>query len=201
MKDNSPMQDESSEENNKHFSITFSLDRGDFFRRACPSCGRNFKTKAGAADLVSAFQPAFKQQGMDVGLAHPNSDDASPSQSTENMYCPYCGYKTEPSEMHTSTFTAYAKRYVMREVVLPQPNDTFSELADSFGNSASGGFLSLSVSFEHHKEVLPPRPISGPEPPDMLVVELLCCGKQIKILDGWQGSITCPYCGTTCQLQ
>jgi uncharacterized Zn-finger protein len=195
------LDDELTEENNKHFSLTFSLDRGDYFRRACPSCGRHFKTKAGAADLVAAFQPAFKQQEMEIGLAQVNSSDVATDQITQFLHCPYCGHKTEPSEMHTSTFAEYAKRYVMREVILPQLNKTFSDLEDSFGGSSSGGFLSINVKFEHHKEVLPPRPISGPEPPDMQVVELLCCCKQVKILDGWHDLITCPYCGSTCQLQ
>ncbi len=195
------MSDESNEDDRKHFSLTYSLDRGDYFRRACPGCGRHFKTKASAADLVSAFQPAFKQQGMIIGLGHSDSEEAAADKAPEYMYCPYCGHKAEPSEMHTTAFIEYAKRYVMREVVLPQVNKMFSGLEDSFPKSTSGGFLSIHMTFEHHKQVLPPRPIAGPEPPDMLAVELLCCGKPVKILDGWRVPIVCPYCGTTCSLQ
>ncbi len=197
------MPDEPIQENNKHFSITFSLDRGDYFRRACPSCGRHFKTKAGASDLAAAFQPAFQQQGIEIGLASTSTGDAGVEQAETYVYCPYCGDKAKTSDTLTSVFSEYAKRYVMREVVLPQLNKTFSDLEDSFrgSGSSSGGFLSIKVKFEQHKEVLPPRPISGPEPPDMLVVELLCCGKHAKIIDGWHGLMTCPYCGNTCQLQ
>lgn len=195
------MPDEPTEENIKHYSITFSLDRGEYFRRACPSCGRHFKTKAGSADLVSAFQPVFKQQGIEIGLAHSDSSGVTSDQIAQYMHCPYCGHQAEPSEMHTSTFSAYAKRYVMREVVLPQVNRLFSDMEDSFAGSSSGGLFSVRMTFEHHKDVLPPRPISGPEPPDMQVVEFLCCRKYAKILDGWHWLITCPYCGSTCQLQ
>lgn len=195
------MSDEPTEENNKHFSIIFSLDRGDYFRRSCPSCGRDFKTKAGPEDLAAAFQPAFREQGMEIGEA--SVEDEPAVRPDEYLYCPYCGNQAKPSDTLTSVFSEYAKRYVMREVVLPQLNKTFSELENSFrdSRSSSGGFISIKMTFEHHKDVLPPRPISGPEPPDMLVVEFLCCGKYAKILDGWHGLVVCSYCGSTCQLQ
>ena len=43
------------------FHLTFSLDRGRFFRRTCPSCGRDFKTQADEADLATLLQPAFQR--------------------------------------------------------------------------------------------------------------------------------------------
>ena len=35
------------------YSITFSLDEGNYFRRACPSCDRHFKTRVAPGDESS----------------------------------------------------------------------------------------------------------------------------------------------------
>ena len=41
------------------FSFTFSLDRDNFFRRTCPSCGRDFKTEVEPNDLAAIIQTMF----------------------------------------------------------------------------------------------------------------------------------------------
>jgi hypothetical protein len=61
--------------------------------------------------------------------------------------------------------------------------------------------LSLSMTFEYDQPILPPRPISGPEIPDMMAVIFLCCENQGKILDGWRYILTCPFCGMKCEMQ
>jgi hypothetical protein len=182
--------------------MTFSLDRGGFFRRACPSCGRHFKTKVDPGDLASMLQPAFRRLGLEVGEAGSEQGEAAHEQP-EHLHCPYCGYEAKASDMLTATFQEYFRRYAMRDFVLPKINKMFSEVENTFSQhrSHSGGLFSLEVKFEHNEPVLPPRPISGPEPPDMMRVELLCCEKEIKILDGWQDVIVCPFCGTVTALQ
>lgn len=185
------------------YSFTFSLDQSHFFRRACPACGRHFKTKADEGDLVSLLQPAFKQLGLEIGERSPEESTSDDSQTTEYLYCPYCEHRAETSDMLTPTFNSYLQRYMMREVVLPQMRRMFSELEDSSKRhqSRSKELFSVTVEFKADDSLLPPRPISGPEPPDMMIVEVLCCGKQAKILDGWCDLITCPYCGTKLALQ
>lgn len=185
------------------YSFTFSLDRNHFFRRACPACGRQFKTKAEPGDLASLLQPAFKKSGSEVGEKSATERVTGKNQTSGSLYCPYCEHRTGTSDMLTLTFHSYLRRYMMREAILPQIRKMFSELADSSKRhrSRSKGLFSLTVEFKADDSLLPPRPISGPEPPDMTIVELLCCGKQAKILDGWRDLITCPYCGTKLALQ
>lgn len=177
------------------FSITFSTDRDRFFRRSCPSCGRDFKLETDEADLVTALQPAFRRMGLEVG-PEPSQEDSA--EQTQYFYCPYCEHRAESSDTLTSTFEDYLKRYAMREYVLPKVNAMLSGFTDSFPRNSrrSGGLISLEINFEHDKAVLPPRPIAGPEPPDMTIVELLCCNKRAKMLDNWYGLRRCPYCGT-----
>jgi len=181
--------------------LTFNVDRDGFFRRTCPSCGRDFKTQVNEADLVASLQPAFRQIGLEIGaeLSGEREEEAQ-----EHLYCPYCEHYAESGDMLTQTLVSYFERYAMREYVLPVVNKMFSNAADAFGGIGRGsskGSISFEIIFEHHRSVLPPRPISGPEPPDMTIVELLCCGKRAKILDGWHDLRLCPYCGTRVLLQ
>ncbi len=177
------------------FSLTFSTDKDHFFRRSCPSCGRDFKLEVDEADLITTLQPAFQRMGLEVGA------ELSPEGNVEDpqyIYCPYCEHRVEASETLTSSFEEYLKRYALREYILPKVNAMLSGFADSFGRSGrrSQGLISFEVEFKHERPVLPPRPISGPEPPDMTIVELLCCGKRVKISANWYGLKRCPYCGT-----
>jgi len=195
------MSNESQSEDVTRFHLTFSVDKDKFFRRSCPSCGRDFKTQINEADLVASLQPAFRQMGLDIGA---EQSEEQREEAKEHLYCPYCKHYAESSDMLTQTFVSYFKRYVMRECILPVMNKMFSRVADAFGRSSRGrskGLISFDVTIEHNRTILPPRPISGPEPPDMTIVELLCCGKKIKVLDGWYDLNLCPYCGTRVSLQ
>jgi DNA-directed RNA polymerase subunit RPC12/RpoP len=138
--------------------------------------------------------------GLEIGETSEESED----KEKEYLYCPYCEHHAESSDMLTPTFIAYLRRHLMREYVMPMVNKTLSNLADSFGGTNRGrskGLISFEVKFEHNKPVLPPRPISGPEPPDMTIIELLCCGKKVKVLDGWYSLNLCPYCGVVVSIQ
>ena len=152
--------------------------------------------------MAVLLQPAFRRMGLEIGAERSEEGE---DESQEHLYCPYCEHYAESSDMLTQALVSYLERYAMREYVLPKVNKTLSDFADSFrniGRGSSGGLISLQVSVEHNKPVLPPRPISGPEPPDMTIVELLCCGKKVKILDKWCDLISlCPYCGTRVLLQ
>ena len=184
------------------FRLTFSLDQDRFFRRTCPSCGRDFKTEVNEADLAASLQSTFQQMGLEIGAV---SDESSEEKEkiTEYLYCPYCEYQAKTSDTLTQTFASYLQRYITREHILPMMNKAFSDIADSFAGNRrrSKGLFSIEMKFEHNRDVLPPRPISGPEPPDMTIVELLCCNKRIKIQEGWYGLKLCPYCGTSVRIQ
>ena len=98
--------------------------------------------------------------------------------------------------MLTEQFLVYLKRFVMREYVLPKINDMFSDFADGLGsNSRSNSLFRIEIKADF-ENTLPTRPISGPEPPDMTKVEMICCGRMIKVYDGWFDLEKCPFCET-----
>jgi hypothetical protein len=197
------MSDDDQKEKRISYSITFSLDRTGQFRRECPDCGRAFKTKGEPSDIASAVQPAFQRLGQELGEEPSHSTTDAEGSSPQRLSCPYCGTKSEVSEMLSTTFAEYVKNMITREVLLPKVNQMFSDLEDQFGQTGprSTGMFSLEIKFEHNPSLLPARPISGPEPPDMTLVTLLCCDKTIKVLDGWRDTIYCPYCDAKLALQ
>lgn len=176
------------------FSITFALDKDEFLRRTCPSCGRDFKTQADPADLSSILQPAFRRIEAEIGEISLSASEGESSH--QNLTCPYCNHQTESGDMLTNEFRVYLKRFVMREYVLPKINTMFSDFANGLkSTSRSNSFIKFEVKADF-ENTLPPRPISGPEPPDMTKVEMLCCGRMIKIYDSWFDLEKCPFCET-----
>jgi hypothetical protein len=181
------MQDHNSEDK-VQFSLSISTDRDKFFRRTCPSCGRDFKTEIDEADIAWAIAPQFRRMGIEIGSVAEKDEVTIET----HLHCPYCQHDAEASEMLTQEIIAYLHRFVMREHVLPMMNNMFSELDDV--GSRSGGFI--SVRFEHSRSIYPPRPIHGPEPPDMKIIEFMCCGKRAKVAENWNGVDKCVFCGT-----
>jgi len=99
--------------------------------------------------------------------------------------------------MLTQETAEYLKRIAYREYVVARINDLFSGIQDSFGGRGhSGGLFSISIEFKHTRSVLPVRPIHGPEPSDLMIVTFLCCGKRIKVSEGWTGINVCSFCRT-----
>jgi hypothetical protein len=181
------------DDNKVSFSVLLSTDRDHFLRRTCPSCGRDFKTEIDKADLASVIAPQIRRMGFDMG----GGDTGESEESDEPLlYCPYCEYKVESSKTLTQETVDYLHRHLMREVVLPMVDKAFAPLA-SMGSS-SGGLL--SISFEYHRSFLPPRPIHGPEPPDMKIIDFKCCNKRAKVADGWNGVRVCVFCGVAVTL-
>jgi hypothetical protein len=195
--DGEPNEDQDEEQDSSdskvRFNVSISTDRDQFLRRTCPSCGLDFKTAIDHADLAWALSAQIKRMGLEIG-AVPAGEEAAQSQ----LLCPYCQHSSDASEMHTEETIEYLKRFVYRDYMVPMINKSFSDLEDSIGRGrgGGGGFISVSVSFKHEPIPIPPRPIHGPEPADMKIVDFLCCGKQIKIADMWMDVNECIYCGT-----
>lgn len=186
------MDDESEEQSNAvHLAVSCSLDRDGFFRRACSSCGREFKTEAAPTDLQWALADQCRRHGLDVGETHGGPE------ATSSLHCPYCGHTDRSVEMYTADTVDYMKRVVYRECVLPLLSNIFGGFEDSFGSRRrSSGPIAISMSFNHERDPLPPRPSHGPEAPDQKIVEFLCCGERAKIDEAWHGVERCIYCGT-----
>lgn len=181
----------------KKYSLTFSLDKGHFFRRSCSSCGLPFKTKAGLADIATAIQPAFREVGREFGEdleIHLTSDE---DVGESRLYCPYCGHSDETSNLLSDELSRYLERYIMREYILPKINGMLSEFSNALPKQPhrSKSLFSIEIIADFHRTVLPPRPLNGPELPDMVAVHFLCCDKYGKILENWIPIIYCPFCG------
>lgn len=186
-------EDRDSSNHQVRFNLEVSMDRDGFLRRACPSCGRDFKTEIDPADLAWALNTQIHLVSDEIGVS---PAETAQEGSPEELRCPYCLYEAESSEMHTGETVAYLKLFALRDYALPMIDRMLSDFADSFGSSGGGGGLfSVSISVEHHRRPTPPRPIHGPEPADMKIVNFLCCGKKIKVADRWNDVSVCTYCG------
>ena len=69
-----------SDQPDEHTKVTFGVsmgtDRDGFLRRACDSCGREFKTETDPADLQWALGAQCQRMGLDVGDRDGQSDAA-----------------------------------------------------------------------------------------------------------------------------
>ncbi|HKZ43275.1 MAG TPA: hypothetical protein VJ044_20120, partial [Candidatus Hodarchaeales archaeon] len=153
------------EDNILHFSFTFSLDKDEFFRRTCPNCGRDFKTKADPAEMSSILQPAFRRIEDEVGGFSLSTSGGE--KEPQYLSCPYCNHRAESGDMLTNEFQEYLRRFIIREYVLPNIHCMFSDFSDGIQRSSrSMGSFGIKIKFDFDS-TLPPRPVSGPEAPDM----------------------------------
>lgn len=168
-----------------------SADRDHFFRRTCASCGRDFKTEIDQADLSYILNSQIRRSGIEIGA----TADGDVKNTTGYLYCPYCKYRGETSEMITEELRQYFKRITFREVVSPMMTSFLDRSDDSFKRlNRPGGALSVSV--ERSQYLRAPKPVHGPELPDMKIVRYLCCGERAKVADSCNDLCICPYCGT-----
>ena len=187
-------EDQDSSERQVQFSLEISTDRDRFLRRTCPSCARDFKTEIDPADLAWALNSQIQRVSEEVGVS---PAEIAQEGTPDELRCPYCQHTAEASDMHTEETIEYLKMFAYRDYAMPMIDRMLSDFGDSFGNrGGGGGLISISISFEHQRRPVPPRPIHGPEPGDMKIINFLCCGKKIKVADRWGDVTLCIYCGT-----
>lgn len=178
----------------KRFSLSFSLDRDGYFRLGCGNCGRQFKTKPTQDQLASAIQPAFRE--IDIEIASPAADHRE-NEGQSTLECPYCGYRAAISEMLTQPFVDYLRRFIVSEYLEPRVHQALEHFANSFGGAgrqSRGDLFSIRVSVEHSRGLGSPRPISGPDAPDMTQVRFLCCQESMKVESPFKHISSCPFC-------
>lgn len=104
--------DENQDPSGEHtrFSLTISLDRDSYFRRACPSCGLEFKTESAPADFAWALELQLRRVSDEVGVDPAAVVGESPK---ETLRCPYCQHLAESSEMQTAETVAFLRRFAL----------------------------------------------------------------------------------------
>ncbi len=170
-------------------SVSISTDQGGFFRRTCPVCGRDFKTEIDPSELQWALAPLVQRiTREEIGDSSENENN---DENQNELYCPYCCEKILAIDSHTSDTMKYIKSITLREIVLPMMQKIFSPLSN-LGNQNTG---LVSFSIKYDRGMLSPRPLHGPEPPDMKQIQFICCGKVAKVYEEWHWTKQCVYCG------
>ena len=169
-------------------NLSVSTDGGEFHRHTCTSCGLDFKTDFEGGQLAHqlAEEVAFVGEEMGQSLS-PLSGDLDRTL----VHCPYCHYECEPEDLITEERYEYFGGIIDELYVRPMMDRLLSAFD---GMGSRGGLLSISVTTDN--SVPPPSPLEGPEPPDMVPISLLCCGRRVKVLPKWTDLASCPYCTT-----
>jgi hypothetical protein len=159
-------------------SVELPRDASGFVRRECPQCRRAFKTRPSHQDariLQRRLASLFPFEN-----AHESFDEVP------EWSCPYCGHRapgdewlTEAQQEHLEALgrawanhVRYEQLAYVHRTLPDNPRPTF-------------------VTME--PEALPgPMP---PEPDDLRVLSLVCCGEEVKALWDWEGPLYCPRCG------
>ena len=180
-----------------YFKASVALDQDSYLRQACPSCGLQLKIEANPEDISSLLAPTFRriEKDHDLILSLPNSHEEDES----TLKCPYCGHVDEAQNYLTDELSDYIMRWAERELIYPIRKNFQEELASLFNQSpgrSRNSLISFEIKLEQDDSSIPIRPISGPEPPDLQKAILMCCGKSIKIVEGWVDWIYCPYCSS-----
>jgi hypothetical protein len=170
------------------FAVSLATDRDGFLRRSCASCDRDFKTEVNESELQWALAFQVQRMGLEIG-----ADASSVTDEARLLRCPYCAFAGADQNMHTDETVSYLKRVILRECLMPQLNKVFSGWEDMFDGRTSGRLVSMR--FEHTPGLRAARPFHGPEPPDMDIVDFICCGKKVKVSHGWTGIQVCVFCG------
>lgn len=176
-----------------HYILKLSADRDKFFRRTCPSCGRDYKTEAKGASHDSPLSTRLRRFEPRRNRSVQDEDH------NEYLYCPYCRCRSSASETHTEETVALMRIHAQREVSLPRLNDLFSTTAEMFSRLNRPG-SAIKIKSDFSRLTMPPQPVHGPEPPDMKIVHLQCCSKRVKVAEYWHDLRVCPYCGTSVTL-
>lgn len=155
-------------------------DRMGFVRRECPACHRQFKVRQTSLDGEEIFNRLHGQ------VNHCNEHEGLGCAEAAVRCCPYCGSRAADG----GWFTAEQRAWLDKR-------------AQSFGEELRYEQLAhvertLSVNpYPTFLALRPKKPTVTlrPEPDDMRLVPLLCCGESLKVTDTWVGTLTCFYCG------
>jgi len=168
--------------------VSLPLD-GDFLRRQCPLCRREFKVSIPQEELQTLTQQAvesFLLQAM-----KPSEETTSEGLPETQFFCPYCGQEAPGGNWWTEEQVAYFQ-VIAENIAADLINENLIRpLKRSFQGQSTG---LISLRFEGH-ELAQKQEWLSPEADDMTPVHLPCCDRRIKVQDDWSGTLFCFFCG------
>lgn len=154
------------------------LDRRGFLRRECATCHRQFKLRWSESDAVLMLRR------LGSVLRHVNEHEVTPHPM--RRHCPYCGARADAD----SWWTEEQRLFLTKKAAALGEEIRFEQLRHVERTLSSNPYLTfLPVA------PTPFRYTVRPEPDDMRVIPLVCCGEDVKVRDSWNGRIHCPFCG------
>ena len=153
-------------------------DSAGFVRRECPYCHKQFKTRPFPTDGLSV------QRYLEKQLPHENPHELE-RPAPPNL-CLYCGKAAPPEAWLTVEQRSFLKRIAgeyAREL-------RYTQLT----------YVEQTLAFNPRPTFVAIPPTSGyavmlPEPDDLQLLPLLCCGEEAKGSELWAHQVFCPRCG------
>jgi len=175
------------------FSIGLPLDSDQFLRRECPLCFRQFKIETTEADRQSLIERELEAYLLHEGLEvrAENAGAAEADEDEGELWCPCCGQTAPRDQWWTQEQIAYIHVFgynIMAQII----NEKLIRPMKREFSGRRSGFV--SIKFEG-KEMEYQEPWISPEPDDMTVHALPCCGLRVKLDDDWSQPAYCYQCG------
>ena len=153
-------------------------DSAGFVRRECPFCRRQFKTRPFPGDGLSVHRYLGKQ------LPHENRHELN--RPAARSVCLYCGKAAAPEAWLTAEQRSFLDRVAC-------------EYASELRN-AQRGYVAQTLALESSRDLVAVAPAKAPaamppEPDDLQILPLLCCGEEAKGAEPWASPVFCPRCG------
>ncbi len=171
-------------------SLPFPLDEDGFLRRECPLCCREFKILLGREELQTFEQKSIGSFMLETQEEEQETGEGDAEAAVE-FTCPYCGQRSAGGKWWTQEQVAYIGVVVQNNLARIVNEQFVRPMKKSLGRHRSGP---VSFRFEG-KELEQQEPWISPEANDMEVFDLPCCGRQIKVEDGWDSTVYCYFCG------
>jgi len=168
--------------------ISIPLDEGEFFRRECPLCNRQFKIHVSKEECQNLVQKEFENYLLQNSGLEIDDSQESDTHDTAEFWCPYCGQLAEVGKWWTREQLEYIHIFGYN-IAIKALNESFKDLKNQ---NSDNGFV--SIKFEVN-EMPYKKPWISPEPDDMTRRDLPCCHLDLKLDDNYSGPFYCYQCG------
>ena len=170
-------------------TLSLPLDDDGFLRRECPLCRREFKVMLEEAELISVAQEGIDSYMLE---GREQADDAGQDEETQGEFtCPYCGQRALRDSWWTQEQLAYIGT-AAQNIAAAMVNEHLVRPLRRMSARRSSGLISVQF---HAEEMEQQEPWISLETNDMVVFDLPCCGRKIKVGEDWTSTVHCFFCG------